>query len=124
MLQNGIVGPSASPWASRIILVRKKDGSTRFAVDYRSLNDVTKKDSYPIPELRDILDKLHGSNYFSTLDGASAYWSVPIAEKDREKTAFLSPRGQFEFCVMPFGLCNAPSTFQRLKEFSPTRYTS
>ena len=114
MLANGVIRPSTSPWASRVILVQKKDGTTRFAVDYRALNDITKKDAYPIPEMKDILDKLHGSVFFSTLDGASAYWSVPISEKDREKTAFVSPRGEFEFCVMPFGLCNAPSTYQRI----------
>ena len=114
MLNNEIIRPSSSPWASRVILVKKKDGSTRFAVDYRALNDLTKKDSYPLPEMKDILDKLHGSAYFSTLDGASAYWSIPISKKDQEKTAFVSPRGEFEFGVMPFGLCNAPSTYQRV----------
>ena len=114
MLDNGIIQPSSSPWASRVILVQKRDGTTRFAIDYRALNDVTRKDSYPIPEMKDILDKLHGSEYFSTLDGASAYWSIPIAEKDIEKMAFVSPRGEFEFCVMPFGLCNAPSSYQRV----------
>ena len=64
--------------------------------------------------MKDILDKLHGSEYFSTLDGASAYWSILSAGKDIEKTAFVSPRGEFEFCVMPFGLCNAPSSYQRV----------
>ena len=64
--------------------------------------------------MKDVLDKLHGSEYFSTLGGASAYWSIPIAGKDMEKTALVSPRGEFEFCVMPFGLCNAPSTYQRV----------
>ena len=114
MLDNGIIRPSSSPWASRIILVRKKDNSTRFAVDYRALNDLTRKDAYPLPEIKDILDKLHGCEYFSTLDGASAYWSIPIKEEDREKSAFVSSRGEFEFCAMPFGLCNAPSTYQRM----------
>ena len=113
MLSNGIIRPSASPWASRVILVKKKDQTLRFAVDYRSLNDITTKDSYPLPEVKDILDKLSGCEFFSTLDGASAYWSIPIREEDRKKTAFLTPRGQFEFCVMPFGLCNAPATYQR-----------
>ena len=116
MLDNGIIRHSNSPWASRVILVTKKDGTKRFAVDYRALNDCTKKDSYPIPEVKDIIDKLEGSRYFSTLDGASAYWSIPIAEIDREKTAFLTPRGQFEFCVMAFGLCNAPSSYQRVAD--------
>ena len=107
MLENAIVRPSNSPWVSRVILVTKKDGTQRFAVDYRALNNCTKKDSYPIPEVRDILDKLKESRYFSTLDGASAYWSIPIAEIDREKTAFLTPRGQFEFCVMAL-VCAMP----------------
>ena len=71
MLENGVICPSNSPWASRVILVKKKDGTIRFAVDYRALNDLTKKDSYPIPEMKDILDKLHGSEYSSTLDGAN-----------------------------------------------------
>ena len=114
ILGNGIIRPSSSPWASRVIIVQKKDGTTRFAIDYRELNDLTKKDSYPIPEMKDILDKLHGSEFFSTLDGASAYWSIPIAEEDIEKTAFVSPRGEFEFSVMPFVLCNAPSTYERV----------
>ena len=86
MLEHGIIRPSSSPWASRVILVRKKDQSFRFAVDYRSLNDVTKRDSYPLPDVKDILDKLNGCEYYSTLDGASAYWSIPISEEDREKT--------------------------------------
>ena len=113
MLRNGIIRPSNSPWCSRVILVEKKDGTMMFAVDYRSLNNETKRDYYPLPEIRDILDKLHGSNYYSSLDGASAYWSIPVAEQDREKTAFITPRGQYEFVVMPFGLTNSPSTYQR-----------
>ena len=114
MLSNRIIRPSNSPWGSRVILVEKKDGAKRFVVDFRGLNDCTKKDAYPLPDLRDILDKLEGSKWFSTLYGASAYWSnIPIC-KDIEKTAFITPRGQYEFCVMPFGLCNAPSTYQRV----------
>ena len=113
MLRNGIIRPSNSPWCSRVILVEKKDGTMRFAVDYRSLNNETKRYSYLLPEVRDILDKLHGSKYYSSLDGASAYWSIPVAEQHREKTAFITPRGQYEFVVMPFGLTNSPSTYQR-----------
>ena len=74
---------------------------------------MTIKDSYPLPEVKDILDKLSRCEFFSTLDGASAYWSIPISEEDRKKTAFITPRGQFEFNVMPFGLCNAPATYHR-----------
>ena len=113
MLENVVIRQSSSPWASRVILVQKKDKSYRFAVDYRYLNDQTKKDAYPLPDVKDILDKLRGSTIFSSLDGASAYWSIPIAESDREKTASVTARGQYEFCVMPFGLCNAQATYQR-----------
>ena len=113
MLENGIVRPSCSPWEARVVLVEKKDKSLRFAVDYRGLNDITRKDAYPIPYVRDMLDKLHGSAFYSRLDGASAYWSVLIREKDIPKTAFITPQGQYEFCVMLFGLTNAPATYQR-----------
>ena len=114
MLKNGIIRKSNSPWASRVILVQKKDGANRFVVDFRALNDCTKKDSYPLPDICDILDKLRNSRFYSTLDGASAYWSIPINENDIEKTAFITSRGKYEFLVMPFGLCNAPSSYQRL----------
>ena len=114
MLDNGICRPSNSPWSSRVILVRKKDSSYRFVVDYRDLNKVTKKDAYPAANWQDILDKMAGSRVFSFLDGASAYWSVPIREEDKEKTAFAVPKGQFEMNVMAFGLCNSQSTYQRV----------
>ena len=114
MLNNGICRPSNSPWSSRVILVRKKDSSYRFVVDYRDLNRATKKDAYPAASWQDILDKMAGSRMFSFLDGASAYWSIPIREEDREKTAFAVPKGQFEMNVMAFGLCNSQSTYQRV----------
>ncbi|GFU60160.1 retrovirus-related Pol polyprotein from transposon 412 [Trichonephila clavipes] len=116
MQENDIIEPSSSPWASPIILVRKKDGSTRFCVDYRKLNDVTKKDSYPLPRIDDTLDTLSGHKWFSTLDLKSGYWQVEIHPEDREKTAFTSGQGLWQFKVMPFGLCNAPATFERLME--------
>ncbi|UYV79974.1 hypothetical protein LAZ67_18001244 [Cordylochernes scorpioides] len=98
----------------RVIIVRKKDGTWRFCVDYRRLNKITKKDVYPLPHIDDALDSLTGSSYFSTMDLRSGYWQIEVDEKDREKTAFITPDGLYEFQVMPFGLCIAPATFERM----------
>lgn len=116
LLSSGVVRPSCSPYASPIVVVQKKDGSIRLCVDYRLLNAKTRKDAYPLPRIEESLDALGGAKWFSTLDLASGYNQVPIAEKDKPKTAFCTPFGLFEFNRMPFGLCNAPSTFQRLME--------
>ena len=116
MLKKGTIQPSNSPWASPIVLVKKKNGSLRFCVDYRKLNSVTRKDAYPLPRIDDTLDTLANAQWFTTLDLISGYWQVEIADEDREKTAFCAPDGLFEFNVMPFGLCNAPATFQRLMD--------
>ena len=115
MLKRDIIQPSSSPWSSPIVLVRKKDGSLRFCVDYRKVNAVTKKDAYPLPRVDETLDTLSGSQWFSTLDLLSGYWQVEMSPTDREKTAFSTPEGLYEFKVMPFGVCNAP-TFQRLMD--------
>ena len=112
MLDQGVIQPSSSP----IVLVAKKDGSTRFCVDYRKLNMITKPDVFPLPRIDDSLDLLAGTRFFSTLDLASGYWQVGMEANSREKTAFTTQEGLFEFTVMPFGLCNAPAMFQRLME--------
>lgn len=96
--------------------MEKKDGSTRFYIDYRRLNEVTRKDAYPLPRVDMTLDTLSGSYWFSTLDLLSGYWQVEITEEDRCKTAFCTTEGLYEFKVMPFVVCNAPATFQRLMD--------
>ena len=116
MLDQGVEKPSNSPWSSPIVMVKKKDGSWRFCVDYCKLNSVTHQDAYPLPRIDSTLDSLAGAAYFTTLDLASCYWQVEVEEQDKEKTAFSTPKGHFEFNVMPFGLTNAPSTFQCLME--------
>ena len=116
MLTNDIIRPSYSPWNAPVILVKKKDNTNRFVCDFRGVNDVTKKDTYPLPHIKDVIDKMAGSKYWSTLDAALAYWSIPLSEIDKEKTAFSVPRGKFEFNVMPFGLSNSGATYQRMMD--------
>ena len=116
MLDRGVVQPSRSPWASPVVLVEKKDGTLRFCVDYRQLNAATKIEVFPLPRIDDSLDLLSKSKFFSTLDLATGFWQVQMEPSSREKTAFITHSGLYEFTVMPFGLVNAPSTFQRLME--------
>ena len=118
MLNNDIIRPSSSSWNAPVILVKKKDGPMRFVCNYRGLNDVTKKDMYPLPHIRDVLDKMHGAKYWSTLDAVSAYWSMPLNETEKEKTAFSMPRGKSEFNATPFGLCNAGASYQHLMDIT------
>ena len=116
MYEQGIIDKSTSPWCSPVVLVRKKDGTTRFCVDYRRLNDVTQKDYFPLPRVDSTLDALNGSQWFSTLDLKSGYWQVELEESAKEKTAFSYGKGLWQSHVMLFGLCNAPATFERLME--------
>ena len=113
MLRIGVIQPSVSEWSSPPVLVRKKDGGVRWCIDYRALNEVTRKDVFPLPLIEECIDTLSGTRYFSTLDMASGYWQINLAEEDRHKTAFITKYGLFEHTRMGFGLCNAPATFQR-----------
>ena len=114
MLKRGVIQHSNSPYSAPIVLARMKDGSWRFCVHYRRLNEITVKVAFPIPKTDQTFDALNGAKLFSTLDLASGYWQVPVAPEDRHKTAFVNPDGGFyEYVRMPFGLTNAPGTFQR-----------
>ena len=113
-LKQDVVEPSTSPWSFALIAVPKKNGKTRFCVDYRRLNEVTLKDSFPLPHIEDSLARLSRSTVFSGIDGTGAYHVVSVREEDREKTAFATPWGLYQFKRMPFGLCNAPATYCRL----------
>ena len=114
MLQDDIVEPASGPWAAPVVIVNRPPRDPRFCVDFRGLNQLTVKDSYPLPRVDESLDFLSRGKFITTLDLARGYWQVAVAEESRPKTAFITHCGLFQFKVLPFGLCNAPATFQRL----------
>ena len=117
MLDAGVIRPSNSPWSNAVVLVRKKDGWLRFCIDFRKLNSLTVKDSHPLPCICETLESLAGTAHFSTFDMNSGFWQVPMTKESKQYTAFtLGSMGLYECESMPFGLCNAPPTFQRLMQ--------
>ena len=116
MLAMGVIEESHSGWSSPIVLVRKKDGSIRFCVDYRKVNDVSRFDAYPMPRVDELLDRLGTARFFTTLDLTKGYWQIPMSPESKEITAFSTPYGLYQFRTLPFGLFGAPATFQRLMD--------
>ena len=114
LLENGLAIPSSSPWSSPCLLVPKSDGSQRFCTDYRKVNNVTKPDSYPLPRMEDCVDRVGAAKFVTKLDLLKGYWQVPLTARASDISAFVTPDGLFQYTVMPFGLRNAPATFQRL----------
>ena len=113
LLALGLIQPSYSPWASGIVMVKKKTGELRFCCDFRPLNDVTVKDAFPLPRIDESLSRIGNAKIFTSIDLAWAFWQIPLKKRDRRKTAFACELGLFEWRRMPFGLCNASATIQR-----------
>ena len=122
MLEAGVFEPAQSEWASPVVLVPKPDGSLRFCVDYRKLNEATVKDAYPIPRMDECIDSMGDANLFTTLDCNSGYWQIPVDPRDRDKTTFVCHAGSYRYRRMPFGLTNAPATFQRTLDLLLSAY--
>ena len=117
MLDSGAIRPSQSPWCNAVVLVRKKDGSLRFCIDFRRLNAWTKKDAYPLPHMQETMESMVGIRHFSCMDLKNGFWQVQMDEESRQYTAFtVGSMGVYEFLRMPYGLCNAPAMFQRLMQ--------
>ncbi len=116
MEKEGNIQKSSGLWCSPIVMARKKDGTIRFCVDHHKLNDAKHKDAYPLPRIDVILEALTGEKYLCSIELASGYWQIKVAEKDREKTAFGSHLGLYEFLSMTFGITRAPATFARLMD--------
>ena len=116
MLRAKVIEPSMSPWSSPVCMVKKKDGTYRYCIDYRRVNAVTRKDAFPVPHVKDALDSLRGARYFATIDMLSGYWQMPMTERAKACSAFCTRRGLFQFTRMLFGLSNAPASFCRLMQ--------
>ena len=116
MRERDLITPSKSAWSSPITLVKKKDSKYRFCIDYRKLNEVTRKDCFPLPRTDDLSDAFGGNKYFSVMELSSGYWQVGVHSEDQDQTAFATADGLYNFKVMPYGLCNSGATFQRLME--------
>jgi hypothetical protein len=112
-IKQGCLEPLTSPWNAAVLFVPKPDGSLRFCVDYRFLNNVTIKDKGPLPHIPTLLDQMNGANMFSALDLCSGFYQIPLAPEARPCTAFSTPSGSYQWCVMPMGLSNSPAVFQR-----------
>ena len=117
MLDGGAIHPSQSPWSNVVVLVRKKDGGLRSCIDFHRVNSRTKKDAYPLPQMQETMESMVGTRFFSTMDLKSGFWQVKMAKDSQQYTAFtVGSMGVYEFLRMPYGLCNAPATFQRLMQ--------
>lgn len=116
LLKKGVIREGTSAYALPIVLVRKVDGTLRLCVDFRRLNSKTRRDAFPLPRIDESFDALRGAKFFSTIDLASGYHQVAMHKRDRPKTAFTTPFGLYKYVSMPFGVCNGPTTFQRLMQ--------
>ena len=117
MLEGGTIHPSQSPWCNAVVLVWKKDGGLRFCIDFHRLNSQTKKDADPLPQMQETMESMVGTRFFSTMDLKLGFWQVKMAKDSQQYTAFMvGSMGVNEFLRMPYGLCNAPETFQRLMQ--------